>query len=39
MKKCPLSLAVRQMQIKTTIRFHLISVRIVTIRNTNSNKW
>jgi hypothetical protein len=26
------------MQIKTTLRFHLIPVRITTIKNTNNNK-
>jgi hypothetical protein len=32
------SLAIKEMQIKTTLRFHLTPVRIGTIRNTNFNK-
>jgi hypothetical protein len=38
MKKCSPSLAKKEIQIKTTLRFHLIPVRKVTIKNTNSNK-
>jgi hypothetical protein len=37
-KKCSPSLAIKEMQIKTTLRFHLIPVRIATIKNTMNNK-
>jgi hypothetical protein len=30
---------IKEMQIKTTLRFHLISVRITTIKNTNNKCW
>jgi hypothetical protein len=37
-KKCT-SLAIKEMQIKTTLRFDLIPVRMVVINNTNNNKF
>jgi hypothetical protein len=37
MKKCSASLAIKEMQIKTTLRFHLTLVRMVAIKNTNNS--
>jgi hypothetical protein len=38
MKKCSPSLARKEMQIKTTLRFHLTLVRIAIISNTTNNR-
>jgi hypothetical protein len=38
MKKCSPSLAIKERQIKTTLRFHLTHVRIAIIKNTTHNK-
>jgi hypothetical protein len=38
MKKCSPYLAIKEMQIKTTLKFHLTSVRIAIIKNTTNNK-
>jgi hypothetical protein len=38
MKKCSPSLAIKEIHIKTTLRFPLSPVRIAIIKNTNSNK-
>jgi hypothetical protein len=37
MKKCSLSLPIKEMQIKTTLRFHPTHVRIAIIKNTTNN--
>jgi hypothetical protein len=38
MKKCLPSLAIKEMQVKITLRFHLIPVRIAIIKNTTNNR-
>jgi hypothetical protein len=38
MKKCSPSLAIKEMQTKTTLRFHLTPVRIGIIKNTTNNR-
>jgi hypothetical protein len=37
MKKCSQSLAIKEMHIKTSLRFHLNPVRIAIIKNTTIN--
>jgi hypothetical protein len=39
MKKCSPSMAIKEMQIKTMLRFYLTPVRMVIIKNTNNNKY
>jgi hypothetical protein len=36
MKKCSPSLAIKEMQMKTTLRFHLTPVRIAIIKSTTN---
>ena len=36
MKECPASLAIRQMQIKTTMRYHFILVRMAIINKSTT---
>jgi len=39
LKKCSISLVIREMQIKTTLRFHLTPVRMVKIKNSGDRCW
>jgi hypothetical protein len=38
MKKCSSSLAIKEIQMKTILRFHLTTVKMGIINNTNNNK-
>jgi hypothetical protein len=38
MKKCSISLVIKQMHIKTTFRFHLTPIRMAILTGNNNNK-
>ena len=39
MKKCSKSLAIREIQIETTLRYHLMTVRMTKIDKARNNCW
>jgi hypothetical protein len=39
LEKCSASLIIREMQIKTTLRFHLTLVKMGKIKNSGDSRW
>ena len=39
MKRCSTLLTIREMQIKTIMRYHFTSTRMTIIKNPTNNKW
>ena len=39
LKRCSTWLIIREIQIKTTIRYHILPVRMAIIKKTTYNKW
>jgi hypothetical protein len=39
MKKCSISLFIKEMQIKTTLNFHLTPVRVAIVKNKKTHKY